>query len=218
MLEGLFGMLVFLGTLLGLGVCAILLVVALLTRRGARAARIAALALGWVAIYVLVLLAVSFTSRPAYLAPGQERCFDEMCYSVQAVATAHTLGAAPNALTAQGDYVILILQLRSAAKGTAQKPSEPDLFMIDARGQRYSPALNAGSELNLPLGQPVTGAQLWSVPVPPGESLRRTVAFDLPAGLAQPALVISEGIGPLSAVVIGDEGSLFHAKTEFLLK
>ena len=151
------------------------------------------------------------------MAPGAERCFDEMCYSVKSITTAHTLDASPHPLTALGEFYIIAVQLRSAARGNAQKPSQPDLFVIDARGRRYSPAIIAGSETGLPIGQPVTAGRLWDQQIQPGAVAIRTVAFDLPAGVRQPGLVITEGIGPLSAIIIGDEGSFLHAKTQFRL-
>jgi hypothetical protein len=154
---------------------------------------------------------VSFASQPKFLNLDQERCFDEMCYSVKSVTMTHTLGQ----FTAQGDYYIITIQLRSAAQRTAQKPSQPDLFIVDSQGNRYSKIVNAGNEFEM--GQPVTNAQLWDQKIQPGEIVSRIVAFDLPRDIGQPGLVVTEGIGPLSTILIGDEGSLFHAKTEFLL-
>jgi hypothetical protein len=144
---------------------------------------------------------------------SQERCFDEMCYSVKGVAITHALGQ----FKAQGDFYVVTVQLRSDSRGTAQKPSQPALFVVDAQGQSYSQMVNAGDEPGLPTGQPVTADQLWNQKIQPGQVVSRTVAFDLPAGIRQPGLVVTEGIGPLSAVIIGDESSLFHARTEFLL-
>jgi hypothetical protein len=89
--------------------------------------------------------------------------------------------------------------------------------VVDARGRRFTEFVNAGPLDGVAQGQPVTPRDLWNQPVAPGEEALRTVAIDLPAGVERPGLVITEGIGPLSAVIIGDENSLFHAKTQFLL-
>jgi hypothetical protein len=211
MLEGFFGILAFFATILALVAGVSMIVISLFTHRPERAWKVGGILLAWIAIYAVVLLLVSFASQPKFLNLGQERCFDEMCYSVKSVTMSHALGQ----FTAQGDYYIITIQLRSAAQRTAQKPSQPDLFVVDSQGNRYSEIVNAGNGLDL--GQPVTTDQLWDQKIQPGEIIVRTVAFDLPSDIGQPGLVVTEGIGLLSAVIIGDEGSFFHAKTEFLL-
>ena len=217
MLEGLFGLLAFFGTILFFVIIVILIAIALLTRHPQRIKKIGRVVVIWIGVYLLVLLSFSLLSKPRFIEPGKERCYDEMCYSVTSVTTAQTLGTAPNLLAAKGEFYVITIQLRNDSKGTAQKPSRPDLFIIDARGKQISQIINAGDELGLPIGQQVTAAQLWDQRIPSGEIVTRTIAFDLPAGIKQPGLVVTEGVGPLSAVIIGDEGSLFHAKTEFPL-
>jgi len=217
MFAGILGVLAFLATVLGLLIGLGLLAAALITRRSTRARKIAGFLLGWLGLYVLALLLASFTSRPSFVDAGNERCFDEMCYALTKLELSPTLDAPAGQLKAQGQFYILTIRLRSAAKRTAQKPSQPSVFVVDAHGQRYTHMLNAGSELGLPLGQPLTAAQLWDRQIQPGESVNRSVAFDLPSGVDAPGLVVTEGLGPLAAVIIGDENSFFHAPTEFLL-
>jgi len=217
MLEGLFGILAFFGTILGLVIGVIVIGIALLTRHFPRARKTGTLLLVWIGLYAAALLAASFSSQPQYLERGKERCFDEMCYSVKALTITQANGMAPIQFKAQGNYYVVTVQLRSDSKRTAQKPSEPDLFIVDAQGDRYTQMVNAGTDPGFPMGQPVTAAQLWDQKLQPGETINRTVAFDLPGTIQQPGLVVSEGIGPLSAIIIGDENSIFHAKTEFNL-
>jgi hypothetical protein len=215
-LSGVLGVLLFFVTVLGFLIGGALWVGFSFSHKRQAAGRTARILLAWGAAYAAALLIFSFTSQTEYLAPGQERCFDEMCYSV--TSTALTKNLAPiGGQPAQGIYYVLTLQLHSRALRTAQKPSQPTVFVIDAAGRRYTQLLNAGSDPAYPTGQPVTAAELWNRQVQPGESLTRQVAFDLPAGVTQPGLVITEGIGPLSAVIIGDDGSFFHAQTEFRL-
>jgi hypothetical protein len=217
MLEGILGVLAFFATLLGLISAVIAIIIALLTHHPQRAGKIGLISLGWIAVYAFLLLAASFTSRPQFIASGKERCFDEMCYSVKSVVITPTLGNAPAPFKAQGNYYVLTVQLRSDSKRTAQKPSEPNLLVVDAHGEQFDSFISAGPDTGAPIGQALTAAQLWSQKIQPGETASRTVAFDLPAGIQQPGLVVTEGIGPLAAIIIGDENSFFHAKTEFLL-
>lgn len=79
--------------------------------------------------------------------------------------------------------------------------------------------INTSSGWGVPTNLPGLVAPLWIQKIQLGETVSQTVAFDLPVDTlaGQPGLVVTEGIGPLSAVIIGDENSFFHAKTEFLL-
>ena len=219
MLEGLFGMLAFLATLLVLPASIIIILIALLTRHPRRAGKVGLFLLGWIGLYVAVLLVVSITSRPRYLALNQERCFDEMCYSITSVKITPTITNDWMAqFQAQGNYYVLIVRLRNAARGTAQKPSNPVLFIVDTQGVIYSHFIDmSGCCWGEPTNLPGLVVPLWPEKIQPGETVSQTVAFDLPVDIRQPGLAVTEGIGPLSAVIIGDEDSFFHAKTEFLL-
>lgn len=217
MLAGLLGILLFLATCLGIAGGLIGIAIDILARRIVRAGKIALFLLGWILLYAAALLGSSLASRPRFLPPRQERCFDEMCFSLKGVAVASRLGTQPVSPQAAGEFYVVTVQLRSDSRRTAQKPSQPELFVIDAEGKRYPRMVSAGEELGLPAGQPVTAAQLWDQRIRPGETVLLTVAFDLPLNIPQPALVVNEGIGPLSAVIIGDENSFFHARTAWLL-
>jgi hypothetical protein len=220
MFEGLLGMLVFFATILAFGAGIVVIAIALLTRRCRRAGQMSLLLLGWAAVYAGILLEVSFTSQPRYLGLDQERCFDEMCYSVTSVKITPSLtGGFGLKIQAKGNFYVLTVQLRNAGRGAAQKPSYPVLMVVDAQGRQYPHFLSEAQIINWgsPTSLPGVAAPLWGEKIPAGESASETVAFDLPADIRQPGLAVTEGIGPLSAIIIGDEGSLFHAKTEFLL-
>jgi hypothetical protein len=215
MFANLFGTLAFLATLLGLAAAAIGLIFSLVTRRFRTAGRIGLGVLAWMGIYAAVLLAVSFTSAPRVLGPGQEHCFDEMCFSVKNAAATKTVGAGPDQVSAHGVYYIVTVQLRNDAKRVAQKPSDPQLWIQDQQGRRHAEMIGTG-DTGLAVGQPVDASQLWGQRLQAGESQAQTIAFDLPAGIIQPVLVITEGGGP-TFLIIGDENSPFHARTVFQL-
>ena len=216
-LEGVVGVLAFIVTALAVVGGAVLILFALFRGRPGRALRIARVLLAWIGVYAACLVALSLTSRPRFIERGGERCFDEMCYSVQDVTVSPTAGDATLGPGTQGSRYVIVIRLRSAARRTAQRPSLPDLFVVDARGRRFTQFVNAGILDGFAPGQPVTARDLWNEPIGPGEEVLRTVAIDLPPGVQHPGLVITEGLGPLSAVVIGDEASVFHAHTQFIL-
>jgi len=216
MFANLFGTLAFIGAFFGLVGLAIAAIVALLTRHFRAAGRIGLLMLAGAGVYLAVLLLASFTSRPPLLEIGEEHCFDEMCFSVQTVTTAKTLGVEPNQVTANGVYYLVTVQLRNAALRQPQKPSQPAAWVIDEQGRRYTQAVSAEDGQGLTFGKTAAFPQLWDQRLQPGEAQVHVLAFDLPADVPHPALVITEGGGPTS-LIIGDENSLFHSKTEFRL-
>ncbi len=206
----LIGTLAFLTTCLILVVSLVLVLVSLLGRRTGTAVRAVGLMLAWLALYGIILLAVSLTSRAPVLEQGQEHCFDEMCCSVQGVASTKTLGTSQ----ANGLFYVVDVTLRNAAKRAAQKPSNPELWVTDGVGHEYRQMFWGEGET---AGQVANAEQLWNQRLNPGETVEQRVAFDLPVGVLSPQLVIAEGAGFPTTVIIGDENSLLHGKTSFRL-
>ncbi len=207
----LLGTLAFLITALALVLALAFVAVSLVRKRIATATKAAGLVLAWLAVYVGILIAVSLTSPEPILDRGQEHCFDEMCFSVQGVAETPTLGTRQ----ASGVFYIVDVKLRNAAGRTAQKPSNPQIWIIDGDRHEYRQML-VGDGDNA--GQALGAEQIWTRRINPGDAVEQRVAFDLPADVVAPRLVITEGSGFPTDIIIGDENSLWHAKTTFRLK
>ncbi len=207
----LIGTLAFLVTLVVLALALALTVLWLAQRRTAAASRAAALMLAWIAAYAGILIAVSLASRAPILEQGQEHCFDEMCFSVQGVTLTDALGTS----RANGVFYVVDIRLRNAARATAQKPSDVQIWVIDDNGHEYRQFLIADGDR---AGQAITAGEIWNRRINPGDRVEQAVAFDLPDSVASPRLVIAEGPGFPTTVIIGDENSLFHPKTTFRLK
>ena len=188
------GTLVFLLTFLGLLVISAFVLHACLTRRWARARRMALLGGGWLGLYVAALLGVAALSTAPPLTPDQERCFDEMCFS-----------ALRTALAAPGPGGVayrVTVQLRNAARRTTQRPDSAAIHLCDGAGPCFEPAAAGAS----------AWAQLVHQPIAPGGSTTQEILFMLPAPLAAPYLLVTEG-GLPSGLIIDDENSPFHAQT-----
>jgi hypothetical protein len=142
------------------------------------------------------------------LEPHQERCFDEMCFSVLQAMTQSTVGNREQMQTAQGLYYVVTVQLRNASQRTAQKPDHPAFFLDDGQGGHYPPSQGAQHALGQ---QPV-----WDARLQPGETQARTLVFDAPKTFLQqspqPRLGITEGSWP-TPLIIGDENSPWHQVT-----
>jgi hypothetical protein len=211
-MANLFGTLTLLLSFLILVIALLAAVVSLVSGHARFALRIGQGVLAWIAVYALLLVFVSLTSPRQILDPGQEHCFDEMCFSVQGVSTTCTLGPSETQVTAQGVYYVVSLNLRNAARGTAQKPSVTNFWVAGDQGRRYQP-LTAGSDTP---GQPLDVSHLWDQKLQPGEHQVHTLAFDLPEKMSNPALFLTEGAG-ITALIIGDENSPLHPITGFRL-
>jgi len=211
-MANLLGTLTLLLTILILVVALLAAVVILVSGHARFALRISQGVLAWIAAYALLLVVVSLTSPRQILEPGQEHCFDEMCFSVQGVSTTRTLGSDGQQVTAQGVYYVVSINLRNAARGTAQKPSLTNFWVTGEQGRRYRP-LTAGNDTP---GQALDVSHLWDQKLQPGEHQAHTIAFDLPEKMSNPTLFLTEG-GGISALIIGDENSPFHPITGFRL-
>jgi len=202
------GTLLFLGTILGVLGCLVYMIYTLVTHR-VRRTLVCLLGLGvWLGIYTLIMIAVSLATPQTVLVKGQEHCFDEMCFSVTDVMTMRTVGTGTQRQAAQGIYYIVTVQLRNAARQTPQKPDHPTLYLVDRAGHQYD-SFSGGQTI---IGQ----SPQWDRRLQPGEVQARAVVFDVPLEVQQPHLVVAEGSWP-TPLIIGDENSLFHPKTEFSL-
>jgi hypothetical protein len=205
-----FGTLTFIITVLFLVVSLAFLIVSLVRGQTTRARMLGVFIITWLAIYTGLLLAVSLASRSPTLETGQEHCFDEMCFSVQEVTQSDSLESGH----AKGVFYIIHLRLHNAARRAAQKPSNPQIWVADAQGHDYPQMISAEQGH---AGQQVSAAELWVGRLNPGETADRLVAFDLPANISLPVLMISEGSGFPTNVIIGDENSYLHSRTTFRL-
>jgi hypothetical protein len=202
------GLLLFLIIVVGLLGAVAFIIYALVTGKRRQAGLTAVISTLWLIAYVLCMIVVSVLTPQSILDQSQERCFDEMCFSVSHVATTETLGSGPNQQTAQGVYYVVTVQLRNASSRTAQKPDHPVFFLEDQRGVRYTPS---------PTGQKAVGNEpTWDQRLQPGERQTRDVVFDVSAQTERPRLGIIEGTGP-GPLIIGDEQSLFHKQTQIQL-
>ena len=98
----------------------------------------------WLVVYSVLLVVASLLTPQQVLESHQERCFDEMCFSVLQATTQSTVGNGEQTQTAQGQYYVVTVQLRNASQRTAQKPDHPAFFLDDGQG-RHFPAVASGA-------------------------------------------------------------------------
>jgi hypothetical protein len=213
MLVELLGTLLFLTTVVGALGVVIAIVYGAFTRRRRLIRVLLITSAIWLALYIALLVGASLLTPQQVLQAHQERCFDEMCFSVLHATTQSTVGAGEQTQTAQGLYYVVTVQLRNASQRTAQKPDHPAFFLDDGHEHQYQPSQVAQQALGQ---QPV-----WDARLQPGETQSRPLVFDAPANLLQrsplPRLGITEGSWP-TPLIIGDENSPWHQVTVIQLE
>ena len=127
------GTLLFFLTILLIVAALLVSLVSLIRRRMGTVRKVVLVLLFWLGAYAIALVAVSLTSQSQTLTQGQEHCFDEMCYSAKGSSQAKTLGNH----SASGIFTVVDVQLRNAAKRSAQKPSNPQLWLVAPDGREY---------------------------------------------------------------------------------
>jgi len=217
------GMLAFLGMAFLLAVAAALLLYLLIRRYFARARLVVLAAIAIGVVYLSAVLAFSFSSSEQILSRGQEKHFCELdchlAYSIDKVSQLKTLGNAPQQVAATGMFTLVTVKTRFDEKtigpnrGNGRLYPNPRSFtLVDDQGRSYavSPAGRQALESAAATGTPIT------TPLRPGESYTTTLAFDLPAEVKSPTLLINESDW-ITHFIIGHENSPLHRKTRFQL-
>ncbi|HEY0322317.1 MAG TPA: DUF4352 domain-containing protein [Pyrinomonadaceae bacterium] len=222
-LEAALGVLGFLGASAVLLLICLIAAHALFTRRTARLRLALVAAIGWVIIYLGLMLVFSFTSREKALARGEEKHFCEidchLAYAVNDVQRTRTIGLPTSQATAKGIFYVVTVRTRfdeqTIGKGRGDATLTPNSRVVtvtDAQGRSYNPSPEAMKALEVSKSG---GTPIWT-PLRPGESYTTTFVFDLPENIDNPTLLIREG-ELVTHFVIGHENSLLHKKVLFRL-
>ncbi|HEX7678577.1 MAG TPA: hypothetical protein VF713_10670, partial [Thermoanaerobaculia bacterium] len=88
--------------------------------------------LACVAAYLLVLIGFSLVEPRKEIPIGQARCFDDWCITVEQAVRQKAIGAA----NAAGTFYVVTLRVSSRAKGSPQRETDIDVYLIDDLGRR----------------------------------------------------------------------------------
>ncbi len=198
-----FTVLLFIGAALTGTALIILYLLARVTKREPFARITLRALLGGAALYVLLFLVVSLTSRSRVLAVGEEKHICEidchLAYSVAATKS-ETLpdGRVRHTVTVRVRFDEETISPRRPKDATLT-PNSRYVALVDVQGRRYP-----GSTDSL------------RRPLIPGESYTTDIVFDVPADAKGLRLVLRNN-DPETAFIIGHENSLLHGKTTFAL-
>lgn len=187
--------LLFLAVVLGSTVVWVSAIVLAIRRRGRRALRLLAGWLALLAVYLIVVIAVSILSPQRVIEAGGAQCFDDWCISVNGVKELRN---------GSSTTYVVSLRLASRARRASQRENGLHVRLIDDQGRRFDPRKDPNEvPFNVLLG--------------PGESVTAERIFDVPADAAGLSLVVRHGLGP-GNVIIGDSQSLLHKPTLMRLR
>jgi hypothetical protein len=200
------------GAYLGaLGMLVVLLVATLvcrLMRRPRLAEGTLLMAMAGILLYGSLLLGVSLMSEEKTLARDREKYFCELdCHLAYSVAAVDVVPA--RAARQERYRVTLRTRFDESTIGPARPRDVPltanprRIVVVDEQGREYEPVS-------------ITGASLQQ-PLKPGQSCQTELVFDLPLGVENPRLLVTDAPGDMR-LVIGSEISPLHAKTYFELR
>jgi len=212
--------LTFLGTCFALGTTGLVIVYGLARGKPTLAKYAGIVALCGAAVYAGLLLGASLTSTEKVLHAGGQKYFCEVdchvAYSVVDLTTAKTLGAPLNQRSAAGMFYVVKVtwfdeRTISSHRGYAPlSPNPRRVVVIDDQGRQYEPSVEGQAALEQAQGKSAPLTQTLR----PGESYTTDLVFDLPHGIQNPWLLITDASGILQ-LLIGHESSPFHKKIYF---
>jgi hypothetical protein len=208
------GILMIVGTFGLIALATVVLVYARLKNKPLPIKPILLVGAAWAALYVIALTASSLTSEERVLGLNEEKQFCgfyidcHMQVAVTRVDTSSQLGAART-------YVVT-LRVSSTAVRVPLRLLDPRVVVRDARGRQFTRS-QAAESLLAAKGAPF---EPLTREIGPAQSFQTTVAFELPADVTEPRLLVTEGIWAdkiIELFLIGDEDSLLHKRTAFEL-
>src|SRR5262252_10355525 len=213
--------LLFLGTVLLLGISLLVLFYGAVRRSAFFAKLGAGAAITIAGSYFLLLSGVSLASSEQTLPPDGWKYFCEidchLAYSLVRAQTAATLGPELQQTTAHGRFVLLRVKTwfdeRSISEHRGNGPLTPNrrkALLVDDTGRTYEPSPDGQFALARSGNRSTAMAQALR----PGESYTTDLVFDVPKSVRGLRLLLIED-DPETRFVIGHENSLLHKKIFF---
>jgi hypothetical protein len=209
------GVLLMLMTIGGLIVAAILMTVAIWTKKPWLRNFVLGGVAVWFAFYAVMLFGASLSSKETTLALNEPKAFCgfyldcHMHTAVTGVRRAKAIGDK----TANGEFYVVKVKVFSDAKQATLGMLTVDAHVIDEGRREFARDTLAETALG---EQPPFEKQ-----ISPVESFEKEIVFDLPIDAKNPRLDIREGYGidhAIETVLVDDEDSILHKRSLFKLE
>lgn len=159
--------------------------------------------------YLLLWCIFFFKSTYKTVEYGTPVCFDDWCATVTKTEIVKSIAAK----SADGEFVIVHLKMMNRARGRAQKPSEPAVYILNANGNKTSVSPTGTKALEESIGkQAPLDAELDLH----GE-LETQLVFDVPANNRDLKVLIEEGPF-ISKLELWGDREVFEVRTNKQLK
>ena len=143
-------------------------------------------------LYIGVLLALSFSTTPRTVNPGQEQCFGSLCLAVVRTEVM------PGYLAKSGERVLRVSIRITNHSGKIQRGDKHlTAYLLDSRNRRWNPVPG------------LQGVRL-STSVSPNNSVTSEPVFKVPGDATGLRLILTRGRGLPNALLLGDRDSLAH--------
>jgi hypothetical protein len=212
--------LLFLLFVAGLLLSLLIVLVSLLFKRWGLARTFLVIAGAFVALYALLLVGVSLASPQVTLLPGQELCFDDLCYTVARITSVPAISGPDGSVRAEGVFFQVAVQVRNSGRGSTSLGTPVCLHAAGESGIQVPFSLPGQRAYDLthqqaPPSAAAAAVSPWVRRLAPGEISSKTFVFDLPA--AQPYWLVVNECAWIGSFIIGDENSFLHKPTRFKL-
>ncbi len=165
-----------------------------------------------IALLALIVLSAAFElAQPLQPYGLRDRyCWDEFCFSVQAVQRTKTLRAGHLSATAQGTFYVVTAKMEAPWWGRFDwGPDAVYVTDYDGTDYRYSVAGQRIADLQ---SKHATGCHQI-----PGATETETIVFDLPDAVVQPRLLVRDTLG-FEGLLGGWRDSFYYVKPGFNLR
>lgn len=150
--------------------------------------------------YGLLWIIFYFKSNDIAVPFGADVCFDDWCATITQAERPKTLGEQ----NPHGQYIILHIKMSNHARGTAQKPSEPRVHIIDGQGQYWTFSKDGQQALENIVGRQIP----IDVKLELHQSLETQLVFDIPQDAKNVKAIIDEGPF-ITSFLIKDDNKVF---------
>ncbi|MVN20932.1 hypothetical protein [Mucilaginibacter arboris] len=141
--------------------------------------------LGYSLIWIIFYFKSSYTTIPF----GTDVCFDDWCATVTSIDRENELTKKIAGMSADSARIVLHIKMSNHARGIAQKPSEPRVHLIDAKGNLYPNSAKAQQILEQLRGTQIKLDQRLAL----GESLETQLVYVVPKTAKGLKALIEEG-------------------------
>jgi hypothetical protein len=177
---------------------------ALLFRRRTLAAQsLVAIVAVWL-LYLGIGTAVALMTPQHIMSPGEDRCFDEMCFAVMG------WNRTPSKNEGKSFYIVDV-RISNHSHGRAQREIGRKGVLIDRTGRVYEISRQGMRDLSPVNGVPYPGLDSE---VAPGQSVETKLVFELPNDIDYPGFALGSNLTFNPArIVIGDQDHFLHWPT-----